>query len=144
MGRPARGAAGVAQAERRPVLRARPPDRPAPRHAVPQPVPVRAGHEVGTTADATFLTAPRGIAESFTFTAFADEGIPGPSLDRDPSLLPESDWEEWNNGSYDPDDPDRPARTHRNTTKTVITQVTKVRNLINGTPARFNLLAGDL
>lgn len=61
-----------------------------------------AGHELGTTADATFLTAPRGIAEPFTFTAFADEGIPGPSLDRDPLLLPESDWEEWNNGSYDP------------------------------------------
>jgi len=37
-------------------------------------------------------------AEPFTFTAFADEGIPGPSLDRDPSLLPESDWGMWNNG----------------------------------------------
>ena len=103
-----------------------------------------AGHEVGTTADATFMTAPRGHAEPFTFTAFGDEGIPGPSLDRDPSLLPESDWEEWNNGSYDPDDPDRPARTHRNTTNTVIKQITRVRNLTNGTPARFNLLAGDL
>ncbi len=84
------------------------------------------------------------MAEPFTFTAFADEGIPGPSLDRDPSLLPESDWGMWNNGSYDTSDPDRPARTHRDTTNTVITQITKVRNLTNGTPARFNLLAGDL
>jgi hypothetical protein len=103
-----------------------------------------AGHEIGTTADATFLTAPGRMAEPFTFTAFADEGIPGPSLDRDPSLLPESDWGMWNNGSYDTSDPDRPARTHRDTTNTVITQITKVRNLTNGTPARFNLLAGDL
>jgi hypothetical protein len=103
-----------------------------------------AGHEIGTTADATFLTAPGRVAEPFTFTAFADEGIPGPSLDRDPSLLPESDWGMWNNGSYDGDDPDRPRRTHRDTTNTVITQITKVRNLSNGTPARFNLLAGDL
>ena len=47
-----------------------------------------AGHEIGTTADGTFLTAPGRVAEPFTFTAFADEGIPGPSLDRDPSLLP--------------------------------------------------------
>jgi len=103
-----------------------------------------AGQEIGTTADATFLTAPGEVAEPFTFTAFADEGIPGPSLDRDPSLLPESDWGMWNNGSYDPSDPDRPARTHRDTTNTVITQITRVRNLANGTPARFNLLAGDL
>ena len=44
-------------------------------------------------------------------TAFADEGIPGPSLDRDPSLLPESDWGMWNNGSYDATDPDRSAVT---------------------------------
>jgi hypothetical protein len=103
-----------------------------------------AGHEIGTTADATFLTAPGEVAEPFTFTAFADEGIPGPSLDRDPSLLPESDWGMWNNGSYDSDDPDRPARTHVNTTSAVITQITRVRNLTNGTPARFNLQAGDL
>jgi hypothetical protein len=69
------------------------------------------GGEVGVTADATFLTAPRDAAEPFTFTAFADEGIPGPSLDRDPSLLPESDWGMWNNGSYDSEDPDRPSVT---------------------------------
>src|SRR6202167_4644338 len=74
------------------------------------------GGEVGVTADATFITAPRDAAEPFTFTAFADEGIPGPSLDRDPSLLPESDWGMWNNGSYDSRDPDRAARTHVNTT----------------------------
>jgi Calcineurin-like phosphoesterase len=84
------------------------------------------------------------VLEPFTFTAFADEGIPGPSLDRDPSLLPESDWGMWNNGSYDSGDPDRPARTHVNTTSAVIREITKVRNLANGTPARFNLQAGDL
>jgi hypothetical protein len=103
-----------------------------------------AGREVGVTADATFITAPRYQAEPFTFTAFADEGIPGPSLDRDPSLLPESDWGMWNDGSYDSADPDRPSVTGVNTTSAVIRQITKVRNLTNGTPARFNLLAGDL
>ena len=94
--------------------------------------------------DGTFITAPRDTLEPFTFTAFADEGIPGPSLDQDPSLLPESDWGMWNNGSYDSDDPDRPTRTGVNTTSAVILQITKVRNLTNRTPARFNLLAGDL
>ena len=49
------------------------------------------------------MTAPGEVTEPFTFTAFADEGIPGPSLDQDPSLLPESDWGMWNNGSYDDD-----------------------------------------
>jgi len=102
------------------------------------------GSEIGATADATFLTAPGEVLEPFTFTAFADEGIPGPSLDRDPSLLPESDWGMWNNGSYDSGDPDRPARTHVNTTSAVIRQITRVRNLTNGTPSRFNLQAGDL
>jgi hypothetical protein len=102
------------------------------------------GQEIGTTADATFLTAPGDVAEPFTFTAFADEGIPGPSLDRDPSLLPESVWGMWNDGQYAPDDPDRPARTHVNTTSAVISQITRVRNLTNGTPSRFNLQAGDL
>jgi hypothetical protein len=102
------------------------------------------GSEIGVTADATFLTAPGQVSEPFTFTAFADEGIPGPSLDRDPSLLPESDWGMWNNGSYDSGDPDRPARTHVDTTSAVIRQIMKVRNLTNGTPARFNLQAGDL
>ena len=103
-----------------------------------------AGPEQGATADGTFWTAPGEVAEPFTFTAFGDEGIPGPSLDRDPSLLPETDWGMWNNGGYDADDPDNPARTRVNTTSAVITQITKVRNLANGTPARFNLLAGDL
>src|SRR5580704_380464 len=50
------------------------------------------GREAGATPDATFITAPGEACEPFTFTAFGDEGIPGPSLDRDPSLLPESDW----------------------------------------------------
>ncbi len=103
-----------------------------------------AGPEQGATADGTFWTAPGEVAEPFTFTAFGDEGIPGPSLDRDPSLLPETDWGMWNNGGYDADDPDNPARTRVNTTSAVITQITRVRNLANGTPARFNLLAGDL
>ena len=103
-----------------------------------------AGREQGATPDATFLTAPGEHPEPFTFTAFGDEGIPGPSLDRDPSLLPESDWGMWNNGSYDDDDPDNPSRTGVNTTSAVIRQITRVRNLVNGTPARFNLLAGDM
>jgi hypothetical protein len=102
------------------------------------------GREVGVTPDATFMTAPGDTMEPFTFTAFADEGIPGPSLDQDPSLLPESDWGMWNNGGYDPSDPDRPELTGVNTTSAVILEITRVRNLTNGTPARFNLLAGDL
>jgi hypothetical protein len=102
------------------------------------------GREVGVTPDATFITAPGEAAEPFTFTAFGDEGIPGPSLDRDPSLLPESDWGMWNNGSYTPDDPDNPSRTKVNTTNAVIREITKVRNLTNHTPSRFNLQAGDL
>jgi len=99
---------------------------------------------VGTTADATFMTAPGKTDEPFTFTAFGDEGIPGPSLDQDRSLLPESDWEEWNNGSYDSGDPDNPSRTGVSTTNAVILEITRVRNLANHTPSRFNLLAGDL
>jgi Calcineurin-like phosphoesterase len=102
------------------------------------------GRETGATPDATFITAPGETCEPFTFTAFGDEGIPGPSLDRDPSLLPESDWGEWNNGSFDPADPDNPLRTKVNTTNAVIREITKVRNLTNGTPSRFNLQAGDL
>src|SRR5580692_8851536 len=102
------------------------------------------GRETGATPDATFITAPGEVLEPFTFTAFADEGIPGPSLDRDPSLLPESDWGMWNNGSYDSKDPDRPHVTHLDTTTAVIGQITKVRNLSNGSPSRFNLVAGDL
>ena len=102
------------------------------------------GREAGATPDATFMTAPGEVAEPFTFTAFADEGIPGPSLDRDRSLLPESDWGMWNNGSFSRDDPDRPGRTGVNTTSAVIREITRVRNLTNGTPSRFNLQAGDL
>jgi hypothetical protein len=103
------------------------------------------GDEAGLTPDATFITAPdENCAEPFTFTAFADEGIPGPSLDRDPSLRPESDWGEWNNGSFDSDDPDLPSRAGINTTSAVIREITKVRNLTNDTPSRFNLQAGDL
>ena len=103
------------------------------------------GKETGQTPDATFITAPgENCAEPFTFTAFADEGIPGPTLDRDPSLLPEWDWGEWNNGSFDPLDPDNPDRTKVSTTSAVIREITRVRNLTNDTPSRFNLQAGDL
>jgi hypothetical protein len=105
-----------------------------------------AGRETGRTPDASFITAPdpSGVLEPFTFTAFGDEGIPGPDLDQDPSLKPESTWGEWNNGGYASNDPDNPARTHVNTTSAVITQITRVRNPVNRTPARFNLLAGDM
>ncbi len=102
------------------------------------------GRETGATPDATFITAPGEACEPFTFTAFGDEGIPGPSLDRDPSLLPESAWGMWNNGSFEPSDPDNPSHTKTNTTNSVIMQITRVRNLSNGTPSRFNLQAGDL
>src|SRR6202046_1336525 len=37
-----------------------------------------AGREIGTTPDATLRTAPTRSYEPFTFTAFGDEGIPGP------------------------------------------------------------------
>jgi len=100
--------------------------------------------ETGTTSDATFMTAPEQMTEPFTFTAFADEGIPGPSLDQDPSLQPESAWWVWNNGSFEPSDPDNPTDTKVNTTNSVVKQITLVRNLTNGTPSRFNLQAGDL
>ena len=103
-----------------------------------------AGRERGATSDAAFSTAPGEVAEPFTFTAFADEGIPGPSLDQDPSLVPESTYAMWNNGSFVPSDPDDPARTDENTTNAVIREIMRVRNLTNGTPSRFNLQAGDL
>ena len=89
-------------------------------------------------------TAPTSSYEPFTFTAFGDEGIPGPSLDRDPSLLPESDWGMWNNGSYSPKDPDDPTVTGVATTSAVVAQIAAVRNLSDGSPSRFNLVAGDL
>jgi hypothetical protein len=50
----------------------------------------------------------------------------------------------WNNGSYDCGDPDNPSRTGVSTTNAVILEITRVRNLVNHTPSRFNLLAGDL
>jgi hypothetical protein len=102
------------------------------------------GRERGATPDATFITAPGEVLEPFTFTAFADEGIPGPTLDQDPSLLPESAWHVWNNGSFVPSDPDDPTDTGVSTTSAVIREIMRVRNLVNGTPARFNLQAGDL
>ncbi len=103
-----------------------------------------AGRQRGATPGATFLTAPGEVTEPFTFTAFADEGIPGPTLDQDPSLLPESTWGMWNNGSFVASDPDNPANTQVNTTSAVIREITRVRNLVNGTRSRFNLHAGDL
>jgi hypothetical protein len=103
-----------------------------------------AGRQRGATPGATFMTAPGEVTEPFTFTAFADEGIPGPTLDQDPSLLPESTWGMWNNGSFVASDPDNPANTQVNTTSAVIREITRVRNLVNGTRSRFNLHAGDL
>jgi hypothetical protein len=103
-----------------------------------------AGGESGTTPDATLRTAPTNSYEPFTFTAFGDEGIPGPSLDRDPSLLPESKWGIWNDGGYGAGDPDRPGATGVVTTSAVVQQINRVRNLTNGSPSRFNLVAGDL
>ena len=100
--------------------------------------------ESGATSDATFMTVPDEVTEPFTFTAFGDEGIPGPSLDRDPSLVPEKTWGMWNDGSFEPSDPDDPANTGHSTTSAVIRQIMRVRNLANGTPSRFNLLAGDM
>jgi Calcineurin-like phosphoesterase len=100
--------------------------------------------ESGATSDATFMTVPDEVTEPFTFTAFGDEGIPGPSLDRDPSLKPEKTWGMWNDGSFEPSDPDDPAGTGHSTTSAVIKQIMRVRNLANGTPSRFNLQAGDL
>ena len=103
-----------------------------------------AGGETGTTPDATLRTAPTNSYEPFTFTAFGDEGVPGPSLDRDPSLLPESDWGMWNDGSFGRRDPDNPQMTGVVTTSAVVQQINCVRNLSNGSPSRFNLVAGDL
>ena len=100
--------------------------------------------EAGATSGATFMTVPDEVTESFTFTAFADDGIPGPSVDRDPSLKPEKTWGMWNNGSFEPSDPDDPANTGQNTTSSVIKQIMRFRNLANGTRSRFNLQAGDL
>ena len=137
----------VPHAERRPVLRARAPGPPAPWHrSTTTGSGTRPASEIGADrATPRSCTAPRRVAEPFTFTAFGDEGIPGPSLDRDPSLLPESDWGMWNNGSLRRRRPGQ-AVPHAPGTppSAVITQITRVRNLTNGTPARFNLLAGDL
>ena len=116
LGRQAGRAEGVADAQRRPVLRARAHVRPAPRHRVPLPVPVRLRPRDRRDRRRDVHDRARRGLEPFTFTAFGDEGIPGPSLDRDPSLLPESDWGMWNNGSFDSGDPDNPARTKVNTT----------------------------
>ena len=92
---------GVPHAQRRSVLRARPHDRPAAR--APQyhyRFRYVAGQEIGRTLRCDVHRPHRTRSfEPFTFTAFGDEGIPGPSLDRDPSLLPESDWGMWNNGA---------------------------------------------
>ncbi len=103
-----------------------------------------AAGETGTTPDATLRSAATDSFEPFTFTAFGDEGIPGPSLDRDPSLLPETQWRIWNDGRYGTADPDNPEVTGVVTTSAVVEQINRVRNLSNGSPSRFNLVAGDL
>ena len=102
------------------------------------------GRYVGTTADATFSTAPLRSLEPFTFTAFADEGVPGPNPHQDASLLPESDWGVTNDPYDYGGDPLSPKITGVATTVGVIDQITKVRNLTDRRPARFNLLAGDI
>ena len=102
------------------------------------------GRYVGKTADATFDTAPVRSLEPFTFTAFADEGVPGPNPHQDASLLPESDWGVTNDPDDYDGDPLSPKITGVATTVGVIDQITRVRNLTNHRPARFNLLAGDI
>jgi hypothetical protein len=105
----------------------------------------RIGRHTGVTPDATFRTAPVRSMEPFTFTAFADEGIPGPNPNQDSSLLPEREWGVTNDpGEYDGDDPLRPQLTGMATTVGVIGQINRVRNLQNGSRSRFNLLAGDI
>ena len=101
----------------------------------------RVGRYAGATADSTFSTAPLRSLEPFTFTAFADEGVPGPNPHQDASLLPESDWGVTNDPDDYDGDPLSPKITGVATTVGVIHQITRVRNLTDHRPARFNLLA---
>ena len=87
------------------------------------------GRYAGTTGDATFSTAPLRSLEPFTFTAFADEGVPGPNPHQDASLQPESDWGVTNDPYDYGGDPLSPKITGVATTVGVIDQITRVRNL---------------
>jgi hypothetical protein len=116
----------------------------------------RSGRAQGHTPDATFRTAPEGrqTLEPFTFTAFADEGITGApgtglTLDNAPSLQPESS-SHVTDDYYDPTDPDyfdptsSTAPTDVSPVAALVRQIGRVRNPQNGSPARFNLMAGDI
>lgn len=114
------------------------------------------GADVGFTPDGTFRTAPssKGVPAPFTFTAFGDQGITGApgtglTLDNAPSMQPESSTH-ITNDYYNPTDPDyfdptsTTAPTNVSPVVALVNQIGLVRNLTNGSPARFNLLAGDI
>lgn len=115
----------------------------------------RAGKEIGHTPDASFTTAPGGRhIQPFTFTAYGDQGITGApgtgqTLDNAPSLQPESS-SHITDDYYSPSDPDyfdptsTTAPTNVSPAAALVTQITRVRNLVNHTPSRFTLLAGDI
>ena len=72
------------------------------------------GRERGATADATFMTAPGEVVEPFTFTAFADEGIPGPvARPAIPPCCPSRSAPCGTTARYDPSDPDNPVARRR-------------------------------
>jgi Calcineurin-like phosphoesterase len=116
-----------------------------------------AGRETGYTPDATFTTAPstgQQARQPFTFTAYGDQGITGApgtglTIDNAKSLQPESS-SHVTDDYYDPTDPDyfdptsSAAPTNISPVAALVSQITKVRNLVNNTPTRFNLLAGDI
>jgi hypothetical protein len=115
-----------------------------------------AGRQTGFTPDATFTTAPdqAQARQPFTFTAYADQGITGKpgtgqTLDNAFSLQPESS-SHITDDYYSPTDPDyynptsTTAPTDISPVAALVRQITRVRNPLNGTPTRFNLLAGDI
>ena len=80
LGRPAGPAGRPPARERGPVLRARPPDRPVPRHRVPLPASrysIKPSSALGATPDATFMTAPGEVTEPFTLHGVRRRGDPG-------------------------------------------------------------------
>ena len=113
------------------------------------------GGQRGFTPDATFTTAPRGHSlEPFTFTAYGDQGITGKpgtgqTLDNAISLQPESS-SHITDDYYKTSDPDyynptsTTAPTDISPVAALVSQITRVRNLVNFTPSRFTLLAGDI
>jgi hypothetical protein len=115
----------------------------------------RIGRDRGHTPDAVFQTAPDTQGRRpFTFTAFADQGITGTpgtglTIDNAPSLQPESSSEITDN-YYNPTDPDffdptsTTAPSNVSPVSALVTQIGLVRNPVDGSPSRFNLLAGDI